>query len=128
MASSARSARFAFVAMDYRVLLLFGDNIGDFSDTYSRSVADRAKASSAKAHFGHMTGSCWRSVLRFVGERALRPQLQLSSDEKRAKTIDVLTPGGEAVGRGYCGGSAAKSQPGSAHARCTGARVVRRRR
>ena len=41
-ARGGKPLRFAFVAKDYRVLLLFGDNIGDFSDIYNRNIADRA--------------------------------------------------------------------------------------
>jgi 5'-nucleotidase (lipoprotein e(P4) family) len=52
-ASGAKRARIAYVAKDYRVLLLFGDQFGDFSDKYNGSVAERDKAFEAlKAHFG----------------------------------------------------------------------------
>ena len=40
---SAKGTRRAFVAKDYRVLLMFGDNLGDFVDAYRGSEAERLK-------------------------------------------------------------------------------------
>ena len=40
---SRKSTRRAFIAKDYRVLLNFGDNFGDFDDRYGSSEADRLK-------------------------------------------------------------------------------------
>jgi 5'-nucleotidase (lipoprotein e(P4) family) len=52
--SGAKGLRFAYVAQSYRVLLLFGDQFGDFSDKYNRSIAEREKAfKELKAHFRH---------------------------------------------------------------------------
>jgi predicted secreted acid phosphatase len=33
----AKGSRFAYIAKDYRVSLMFGDQIGDFSDKYNTS-------------------------------------------------------------------------------------------
>ena len=41
---SAKSTRRAAIAKDYRVLLNFGDNLGDFDDRYRANEADRLKA------------------------------------------------------------------------------------
>ena len=41
---SAKSTRRAAIAKDYRVLLNFGDNFGDFDDRYRANEADRLKA------------------------------------------------------------------------------------
>ncbi|HYD04683.1 MAG TPA: HAD family acid phosphatase, partial [Reyranella sp.] len=41
---SAKGTRRAVIAKDYRVLLNFGDNFGDFDDRYRSSEADRLKA------------------------------------------------------------------------------------
>ena len=41
---SAKSTRRAAIAKDYRILLNFGDNFGDFDDRYRSSLADRLKA------------------------------------------------------------------------------------
>ena len=41
---SAKGTRRAFVAKDFRVLLMLGDNFGDFTDAYRGSEAERLKA------------------------------------------------------------------------------------
>ncbi len=41
---SAKGTRRAVIAKDYRILLNFGDNFGDFDDRYRSSEADRLKA------------------------------------------------------------------------------------
>ena len=41
---SKKGTRRAFIAKDYRILLEFGDNFGDFDDRYRSSEAERAKA------------------------------------------------------------------------------------
>jgi 5'-nucleotidase (lipoprotein e(P4) family) len=41
---SAKGTRRAVIAKDYRILLSFGDNFGDFDDRYRGSEADRLKA------------------------------------------------------------------------------------
>ena len=41
--TSAKGTRRAFIAKNYRVLLLMGDNFGDFVDAYKGSEADRQK-------------------------------------------------------------------------------------
>ena len=52
--TSKKGTRRAFVAKDYRVLLLVGDNYGDFSDDYSLSEAERlASLEKNMAHVGH---------------------------------------------------------------------------
>ena len=52
--TSKKSTRRAFVAKDYRILLLVGDNYGDFSDDYSKSEAERhASLEANMAHVGH---------------------------------------------------------------------------
>ena len=52
--TSKKGTRRAFVAKDYRILLLVGDNYGDFSDDYSKSEADRLASLQANmAHIGH---------------------------------------------------------------------------
>jgi acid phosphatase len=92
-ASGAKGVRIAYIAKDYRVLLLFGDNIGDFSDKYNGSIAEREQTFAAlKAHFGHdwmmlanPSYGSWESA-------AYDHNFKLSADEKRARKIGVLTP------------------------------------
>jgi acid phosphatase len=51
---SLKSTRRAVIAKDYRILLNFGDNFGDFDDRYRSSETERVKAFEAdKAHWGH---------------------------------------------------------------------------
>jgi 5'-nucleotidase (lipoprotein e(P4) family) len=92
-AGGTKAPRFAYVAKDYRILLMFGDQLGDFSDKYDTSVAEREKVfEQLKAHFGHdwMVLSnpgygSWESA-------AYDHDFKLSADEKRAKKLGVLTP------------------------------------
>jgi acid phosphatase len=41
--TSRKNSRFAYVAKNYRVLLLLGDNFGDFTDAYKGTGDDRQK-------------------------------------------------------------------------------------
>lgn len=87
MGQRAKGARFVLIAKDYRVLLLFGDNIGDFSDKYNASMAERDKLlDEPKAHFGHewmmfANPACgsWESAL--YGH-----DFKLSADEKEPRS------------------------------------------
>jgi acid phosphatase len=52
--TSKKSSRFAFIAQNYRVVLLVGDNFGDFTDAYKGSADDRQKAYDENLrHWGH---------------------------------------------------------------------------
>ena len=52
--TSKKGTRRDFVGQNYRVLLLIGDNYGDFSDDYGKSEADRQASLEANmAHIGH---------------------------------------------------------------------------
>ena len=91
--SDAKGLRFAFVARDYRILLMFGDQLGDFSDKYKTSVADREKVfEELKAHFGHD----WMVLANpSYGSWESAPyghDFKLSAEEKRAKKLGVLIP------------------------------------
>lgn len=46
---SAKSSRWSVVAKDYRILLMIGDNLGDFTDAYKTSPADRQAVYEANA-------------------------------------------------------------------------------
>lgn len=49
-----KGTRRAFIARNYRILLNFGDNLGDFDDRYRRSEDEREKIfQEDKAHWGH---------------------------------------------------------------------------
>jgi acid phosphatase len=90
--TSKKGTRRAFVAKDYRILLLIGDNYGDFSDDASKSEADRLASLNANmAHIGHdwivianpEYGSFESSP--FLGDYKKSP------DERRKIKIDALT-------------------------------------
>lgn len=90
---SAKGNRIAYVAKDYRVLLLFGDNLGDFTDQYKGDLDEREKVFEANMkHWGHdwivlpnpEYGS-WESA-------AFGGNYKLSPDERRKMKIDALQP------------------------------------
>jgi acid phosphatase len=91
--SGAKGARFAYIANDYRVLLMFGDQIGDFSDRYNTSLADRDKLFEAlKPHFGHDWMMLANPAYGSFESAPYGHDFKLSDDEKRAKKIGVLVP------------------------------------
>ncbi len=91
--SDAKGSRFASIAKDYRVLLMFGDNFGDFTDKFNGSIAERDKAFAAlKAHFGHDWMVLANPVYGSWESAAYGHDYKLPDDEKRARKIDALTP------------------------------------
>lgn len=90
---SAKENRFATVAKNYRVVLMMGDNLGDFSDKASGTEAERAAFFTASAaHWGHdwimfpnpEYGS-WESA-------AFGGKWSKSADERRQDKIGKLKP------------------------------------
>ena len=89
--TSKKGTRRAFVAKDYRILLLLGDNYGDFSDDYGLSEADRLKSLQANmAHIGHD----WLFVANpEYGSFESAPfgnDYKKSPDQRRQEKIDAL--------------------------------------
>ncbi|WP_201777000.1 5'-nucleotidase, lipoprotein e(P4) family [Martelella endophytica] len=91
--TSAKESRIDYVAKDYRVLLLMGDNLGDFTDKADGSIADRDAVFDETAdHWGHdwimfpnpEYGS-WESAA-FGGDYGK------STDQRRQDKIDALDP------------------------------------
>jgi len=90
---SAKGSRRAFIGKDYRIVLLFGDNMGDFTDKYTGSVADRDKVFEAdKAHWGHdwiaipnPTYGSWESA-PYLTDYSKTP------DQQRQLKLDALVP------------------------------------
>jgi len=92
-AAGAKGVRIAHVAKDYRVLLMFGDNISDFGDNYNGGMAERGQSFEAlKAHFGHDWMMLANPVYGAWESAAYGHNFKLSADEKRAKKIGALTP------------------------------------
>jgi 5'-nucleotidase (lipoprotein e(P4) family) len=90
--TSKKGTRRDFIGKDYRVLLLFGDNYGDFSDAFGGSEADRLKDYEAnKAHFGHD----WIAIANpeygsFESAPFLSEYKNTTPDQRRQKKIDAL--------------------------------------
>jgi 5'-nucleotidase (lipoprotein e(P4) family) len=89
----AKGSRFAYIAKDYRVLLMFGDQIGDFSDQYDTRLTDRDKLlEMLKQHFGHDWMMLANPVYGSFESAPYDHDFKLSDDEKRAKKLGVLIP------------------------------------
>jgi 5'-nucleotidase (lipoprotein e(P4) family) len=88
---SAKSTRRAYVAKDYRILLLVGDNLGDFTDAYKGTIGERDKAfEDSMAHWGkdwiaipNPTYGSWEST-------AFGNDYKLPIDEQRQKKLEAL--------------------------------------
>lgn len=89
--TSKKGTRREFVAQNYRVLMLLGDQYGDFSDDASGSGAERLKSFEANAaHFGHD----WIMIANpEYGSFECAPfhcDYKLSEDDRRKLKIDAL--------------------------------------
>lgn len=88
---SAKSTRRAYIAKDYRLLLLVGDNLGDFTDAYKGSIEERQNAfDDNEAHWGkdwiaipNPTYGSWESA-------AYGHDFKTPPEEQRQKKIDAL--------------------------------------
>ncbi len=90
---SAKSTRRAAIAKEYRIVLLFGDNFGDFSDAYNGSDAERLKAyESAKEHFGRDWLMLANPGYGSFESAPYGHNFKLSAEEKRARKIGALDP------------------------------------
>jgi acid phosphatase len=91
--TSAKGTRRAFIAKSYRIVLMFGDNMGDFTDQFGGSVADRDKVYEADmAHWGHdwialpnPTYGSWESAPYLT-------DYSKSVDEQRKEKLATLSP------------------------------------
>jgi 5'-nucleotidase (lipoprotein e(P4) family) len=91
--TGAKGSRFAYIAKDYRVLLMFGDQIGDFSDKYNTNLAERDKLfEELKAHFGHDWMMLANPAYGSFESAPYGHDFKLSDDEKRVKKLGVLLP------------------------------------
>ncbi|MEX6506728.1 5'-nucleotidase, lipoprotein e(P4) family [Jiella sp. M17.18] len=91
--TSDKTTRRDFVARDYRVVEMFGDNFGDFTGKSSGSIDERQAAfETLKDHFGkdwfmlaNPTYGSWESS-------AFGNDYKLSNDKKRAMKVEALQP------------------------------------
>ncbi len=89
--TSKKGTRRAFVAKDYRVLLLVGDNYGDFSDDYSGSEAERLASLEANmAHIGHDWIFIANPEYGSFESAPFGHDFKKAPDERRKLKIDVL--------------------------------------
>ncbi|HEY4201818.1 MAG TPA: HAD family acid phosphatase [Devosiaceae bacterium] len=90
---SAKGTRRAYIAKDYRTMLLFGDNLGDFTDDYSASVADRDKVYEANmAHWGHDWIALPNPTYGSFESSPYMTDYSKSVDEQRQLKLDALVP------------------------------------
>ncbi len=88
--TSAKGTRRAFIAQDYRILLLIGDNYGDFSDD-GGSEADRLASLEANmAHIGHDWIFIANPEYGAFESAPFMSDYKKSPDERRQLKIDAL--------------------------------------
>ena len=91
--TGAKGLRFAYIAKDYRVLLMFGDQIGDFSDKYNTSLAERDKLfEKLKVHFGHDWMMLANPADGSFESAPYGHDFNLLDDEERTKKLGALLP------------------------------------
>jgi acid phosphatase len=89
--TSKKGTRRAFIAENYRILLLLGDNYGDFSDDYGGSEADRLKSLQANmAHVGHDWIFIANPEYGSFESAPFLSDYSKSPDERRQLKINVL--------------------------------------
>ena len=89
----AKSTRRAYIAKKYRILLLFGDNMGDFTDKYTGSVEDRDKVYEADmAHWGHDWIALPNPTYGSFQSAPFLSDYSKSADEQRKEIEGVLKP------------------------------------
>jgi acid phosphatase len=89
--TGAKSTRRAFIAKDYRVLLLLGDNYGDFSDDAGGSEAERAASLEKNmAHVGHDWIFIANPEYGSFESAAFGGDWSKSPDERRKEKIEAL--------------------------------------
>jgi 5'-nucleotidase (lipoprotein e(P4) family) len=90
---SAKENRIAFVAEDYRVLLLMGDNLGDFSDVADGSMEERdAFFETSAEHWGHDWIMLPNAEYGSWESAAFGGDWSKSEDQRRQEKIDALDP------------------------------------
>jgi acid phosphatase len=90
---SAKSTRRAVIAKHYRVLLLLGDNFGDFTDAYKGSVDERQKAYEENAaRWGHDWLMLPNPSYGSFESAPFGGNFKLPIEEQRAAKRGVLAP------------------------------------
>ena len=90
--TSKKGTRRDFVSKDYRVLLLLGDNYGDFSDDAGKSEAERLASLEANmAHVGHDWIFIANPEYGSFESAPFGNDFKKSPDERRQLKIDALS-------------------------------------
>ncbi len=90
---SPKENRVAFIAKDYRVMLMFGDNLGDFTDKYKGTHDERLQFyTDSAAHWGHDWFMLPDPEYGSWESNPFGNNYKLSPDERRKMKIDVLEP------------------------------------
>lgn len=90
---SAKGTRRAVIAKNYRILLMFGDNFGDFTDNYKGTVDDRDREFQATvAHWGHDWIVIANPTYGSFESAPYNGDYKLSPQEQREMKYDVLNP------------------------------------
>lgn len=90
---SPKENRVAYVAKDYRVMLILGDNLGDFTDKYKGTMDERESFfEQAKDHWGHDWIMLPNPEYGSFESAAFGHDYKLSPDKRRQMKIDALEP------------------------------------
>ncbi|HKP26064.1 MAG TPA: 5'-nucleotidase, lipoprotein e(P4) family [Dongiaceae bacterium] len=90
---SAKGTRRAVIAKHYRILLLLGDNFGDFTDAYKGSVEERQKVYQENAaHWGHDWLMLPNPSYGSFESAPFGGNFKLPIEEQRAAKRGVLAP------------------------------------
>ncbi|NIJ40761.1 acid phosphatase [Parvibaculum indicum] len=88
-----KGKRRAFIVRNYRIVLLMGDNFGDFTDRFKGTAADRLKVFEAdKAHWGHDWIMLPNPTYGSWEQAPFKGDYSLSAAERRKLQMEALTP------------------------------------
>ncbi|QEN86704.1 5-nucleotide phosphatase [Labrys sp. KNU-23] len=88
---SAKGTRRAVIAKDYRILLLVGDNLGDFTDAYKGTPEEREKVFAENAaRWGHDWIVIANPTYGSFESAPYKSNYELSADEQRKLKIEAL--------------------------------------
>jgi 5'-nucleotidase (lipoprotein e(P4) family) len=90
---SAKGTRRAFIAKNYRIVLLFGDNMGDFTDDYKGTLAERdAVYGNDAAHWGHDWIAIPNPTYGSFESAPYHTDYSKTPDQQRQMKLDALLP------------------------------------
>ncbi|WP_244492206.1 5'-nucleotidase, lipoprotein e(P4) family [Aureimonas sp. AU12] len=89
--TSAKSTRRFFIAKDYRILMLVGDNLGDFTDSYKGTLTERQAAfDEAAPHWGRDWIAIANPTYGSFESSPYKGDYKLPAAEQRRMKIDAL--------------------------------------